>query len=134
MPEEQKPQIIFVLCGPGAGKGTQCSKIVERYQFVHLSAGDLLHEERVREVVICLMAACILTYPYMTANFKDSPRFGNLISIDDKDTTLVDGIDGHRNIKGTDNGTLSMDPCMASNFHVRAGELLTRGAHFGIRS
>ncbi|XP_067614765.1 ephrin type-B receptor 1-B [Eurosta solidaginis] len=85
------------------------------------------------QVVICLMAAFILTYPYMTANFKDSPRFGNLISIDDKDTTLVDGIDGHRNIKGTDNGTLSMDPCMASNFHVRAGELLTRGAHFGIR-
>ncbi|XP_067634869.1 UMP-CMP kinase [Eurosta solidaginis] len=49
MPEEQKPQIIFVLGGPGAGKGTQCSKIVERYQFVHLSAGDLLREERVRE-------------------------------------------------------------------------------------
>ncbi|XP_067617996.1 wolframin [Eurosta solidaginis] len=55
------------------------------------------------QVVICLMAACILTYPYMTANFKDSPRFGNIISIDDKDTTLVDSIDGHRNIKGTDN-------------------------------
>ncbi|XP_067614599.1 uncharacterized protein [Eurosta solidaginis] len=51
------------------------------------------------EVVICLMAAFILTYPYMTANFKDSRRFGNLISIDDKDTTLVDGIDVHRNIR-----------------------------------
>ncbi|XP_036319599.1 uncharacterized protein LOC118734019 [Rhagoletis pomonella] len=37
---------FFVLGGPGAGKGTQCSKIVERYQFVHLSAGDLLREER----------------------------------------------------------------------------------------
>ncbi|XP_054741367.1 UMP-CMP kinase [Anastrepha obliqua] len=49
MPQEQKPQIVFVLGGPGAGKGTQCSKIVERYQFVHLSAGDLLREERARE-------------------------------------------------------------------------------------
>ncbi|CAD6996370.1 unnamed protein product [Ceratitis capitata] len=49
MPEEKKPQIVFVLGGPGAGKGTQCSKIVERYHFVHLSAGDLLREERARE-------------------------------------------------------------------------------------
>lgn len=24
-----KPNVVFVLGGPGAGKGTQCSKIVE---------------------------------------------------------------------------------------------------------
>lgn len=44
-----KPKVVFVLGGPGAGKGTQCSKIVERFQFTHLSAGDLLREERARE-------------------------------------------------------------------------------------
>lgn len=44
----EKPKIVFVLGGPGAGKGTQCSKIVERFEFVHLSAGDLLREERAR--------------------------------------------------------------------------------------
>uniref|UniRef100_A0A1A9VDZ1 UMP-CMP kinase n=1 Tax=Glossina austeni TaxID=7395 RepID=A0A1A9VDZ1_GLOAU len=44
-----KPKVIFVLGGPGAGKGTQCSKIVERFQFEHLSAGDLLRAERARE-------------------------------------------------------------------------------------
>ena len=26
-----KPVIFFVLGGPGAGKGTQCAKIVEKY-------------------------------------------------------------------------------------------------------
>jgi len=31
--------------GPGSGKGTQCSKIVETFGFVHLSAGDLLRAE-----------------------------------------------------------------------------------------
>jgi adenylate kinase family enzyme len=31
--------------GPGAGKGTQCAKIVENYGFTHLSAGDLLRAE-----------------------------------------------------------------------------------------
>ena len=41
-----KPGVIFVLGGPGAGKGTQCSRIVEKYGYKHLSAGDLLREER----------------------------------------------------------------------------------------
>jgi adenylate kinase len=38
-------RIVFVLGGPGAGKGTQCAKLVEAYGFTHLSAGDLLREE-----------------------------------------------------------------------------------------
>ncbi len=41
-----KPKVIFVLGGPGAGKGTQCAKLVSSYGFKHLSAGDLLREER----------------------------------------------------------------------------------------
>lgn len=44
-----KPQVVFVLGGPGAGKGTQCCKIVEEYNYTHLSAGDLLRAERARE-------------------------------------------------------------------------------------
>ncbi|WAR23031.1 KCY-like protein, partial [Mya arenaria] len=40
--------VVFVLGGPGAGKGTQCENIVRDYGFVHLSAGDLLREERQR--------------------------------------------------------------------------------------
>ncbi|XP_068604619.1 UMP-CMP kinase [Brachionichthys hirsutus] len=44
-----KPQVVFVLGGPGAGKGTQCSRIVEHYDYTHLSAGDLLREEQARE-------------------------------------------------------------------------------------
>ncbi|XP_051556526.1 UMP-CMP kinase-like isoform X1 [Myxocyprinus asiaticus] len=45
----KKPQVVFVLGGPGAGKGTQCAKIVETYSYTHLSAGDLLREERSRK-------------------------------------------------------------------------------------
>jgi UMP-CMP kinase len=40
--------VIFVLGGPGAGKGTQCANIVRDYGFAHLSAGDLLREEQKR--------------------------------------------------------------------------------------
>ncbi|XP_010673482.1 UMP-CMP kinase 3 isoform X2 [Beta vulgaris subsp. vulgaris] len=37
--------IVYVLGGPGSGKGTQCSKIVEHFGFTHLSAGELLETE-----------------------------------------------------------------------------------------
>jgi len=40
--------VVFILGGPGAGKGTQCAKLVQEFGFVHLSAGDLLREERIR--------------------------------------------------------------------------------------
>jgi len=40
-----KPLVIFVLGGPGCGKGTQCAKIKEKFQFEHLSTGDLLRDE-----------------------------------------------------------------------------------------
>ncbi|XP_072942533.1 UMP-CMP kinase-like [Epargyreus clarus] len=42
------PEVVFVLGAPGAGKGTQCSFISKELDFVHLSAGDLLREERQR--------------------------------------------------------------------------------------
>mmetsp|Transcript_97952 Transcript_97952/g.153175 ORF Transcript_97952/g.153175 Transcript_97952/m.153175 type:complete len:1502 (-) Transcript_97952:162-4667(-) len=51
-PEEQRtadlatpPFVVFVLGGPGAGKGTQCAKIREDFNLVHLSTGDLMRQE-----------------------------------------------------------------------------------------
>ena len=38
-------RVVFVLGGPGSGKGTQCDKILKDYEVKHLSAGDLLREE-----------------------------------------------------------------------------------------
>lgn len=45
MSTDRKPFVLFVLGAPGSGKGTQCSKIIEKYRFSHLSAGDLLRLE-----------------------------------------------------------------------------------------
>lgn len=41
-------EVVFVLGGPGAGKGTQCQLVQDRLKdgWVHLSAGDLLRAER----------------------------------------------------------------------------------------
>ncbi|UJR08764.1 hypothetical protein I4U23_013020 [Adineta vaga] len=42
---ETKPNVIFVIGAPGSGKGTQCKRIKDTFDYVHLSVGDLLREE-----------------------------------------------------------------------------------------
>ncbi|KAJ3411298.1 hypothetical protein HDV05_002402 [Chytridiales sp. JEL 0842] len=39
------PNIVFVLGGPGSGKGTQCARLAKEFQLTHLSTGDLLRAE-----------------------------------------------------------------------------------------
>lgn len=46
--DDSEVTVVFVLGGPGAGKGTQCERLVDRYGFTHLSAGDLLRAEQAR--------------------------------------------------------------------------------------
>jgi adenylate kinase len=38
-------EVIFVLGGPGSGKGTLCERLSQQCGYHHLSAGDLLREE-----------------------------------------------------------------------------------------
>ncbi|CAA2945742.1 UMP-CMP kinase 3 [Olea europaea subsp. europaea] len=45
VPTDKKVTVVFVLGGPGSGKGTQCANIVEHFGYTHLSAGDLLRAE-----------------------------------------------------------------------------------------
>jgi UMP-CMP kinase len=47
--DNSRVTVIYVLGGPGAGKGTQCVRLVEDFGFCHLSAGDLLRAEQHRE-------------------------------------------------------------------------------------
>ena len=42
-------KVVFVLGGPGAGKGTMCEISGIQLNWSHLSAGDLLRAERKKE-------------------------------------------------------------------------------------
>ncbi len=45
--KKEKPQVVFILGGPGSGKGTMCEWLLKEYgtEFKHLSTGDLLRDE-----------------------------------------------------------------------------------------
>jgi len=49
MTEKAPMRVVFVLGGPGAGKGTQCELLSKNLGWAHLSAGDLLRAERKKE-------------------------------------------------------------------------------------
>jgi adenylate kinase len=51
----------LVLFGPpGAGKGTQSQKLIDKFGFVHLSTGDLLRAEKEAQTPLGLEAAQIM--------------------------------------------------------------------------
>lgn len=46
------PFVVFVVGGPGSGKGTQCARLREEFNLVHLSTGDLMREEVAAETYL----------------------------------------------------------------------------------
>ncbi|MEG2278094.1 MAG: adenylate kinase [Odoribacter sp.] len=51
---------IALFGPPGAGKGTQAKKIVEKYNLVHLATGDMIRQEIANKTELGLMAADII--------------------------------------------------------------------------
>ncbi len=43
---------IILFGPPGSGKGTQSEKLIEKYEFIHLSTGDLLRSEITQQTAL----------------------------------------------------------------------------------
>ncbi|PVU88004.1 hypothetical protein BB561_006079 [Smittium simulii] len=86
-------KIIFVLGGPGSGKGTNSTKLVEQYNFVHLSAGDLLRAEQNRKdsKVGQLIAKYIVEGTIVPYNITISLLRDAIMDHSDATTFLIDG-------------------------------------------
>lgn len=52
--------IVFVLGGPGSGKGTQCDRLKKEFNLFHLSVGDLLREEVAKKTELGLTMDAIM--------------------------------------------------------------------------
>jgi adenylate kinase family enzyme len=42
---QKAKKLIFVLGGPGSGKGTQCQRLKQDFNFCHISVGELMRNE-----------------------------------------------------------------------------------------
>ena len=60
MPEEAAKKIVFMMGGPGAGKGTQCKSLVKEFGYTHLSTGDLLRSEVAKGSELGLKAKAVM--------------------------------------------------------------------------
>lgn len=61
MPLKLTTMLNIALFGPpGAGKGTQAKKIIEKYNLVHLSTGDMIRKEIAEGTELGKMAAQII--------------------------------------------------------------------------
>lgn len=49
--------VIGIIGGPGSGKGTQCEKLVKKYNFTHISTGDLMRDEVKRDTEVGKLAS-----------------------------------------------------------------------------
>jgi adenylate kinase len=53
----------IVLFGPpGSGKGTQAAKLVDKYNFIHISTGDILRDEMLRGTPVGLEAKALIEH------------------------------------------------------------------------
>jgi len=95
---------IVLLGAPGAGKGTQCKRIVAKYGLLHLSSGDILRQERAAgselgkkaqrymdsgalvpdEIIVKMMAGAIKKAPKADFVLDGFPRTANQASEFDK--------------------------------------------------
>lgn len=75
------PNVVFVLGGPGAGKGTMCELAELQLGWVHLSMGELLREEANRlgpqalEISTCLADGKLVPNPILVRLLQESMEY-----------------------------------------------------------
>ncbi len=92
--------IVVFLGPPGAGKGTQCKLIVDRYGLAHLSSGDILRKERSECSELGKQALAGTRYQIEVETTQPSPqaikfieKVKGVVKVEAKDNRLLIGAD-----------------------------------------
>mmetsp|Transcript_29778 Transcript_29778/g.55877 ORF Transcript_29778/g.55877 Transcript_29778/m.55877 type:complete len:473 (+) Transcript_29778:177-1595(+) len=110
--KEEQFRVVFILGGPGAGKGTQCELLKQNYPCVHLSAGQLLREEAQKKdasehaalIEECLVAGKIVPVEISLALLRNAMREANgqsLIFLIDGFPRNFDNLEGWTRVMAT---------------------------------
>lgn len=89
--KQQEKDIVFILGGPGSGKGTQCAKLSEEFKLAHLSTGDLLRAEVAKGTEEGKAAAGFMKEGKLVPLELVIRLLGQAIESTDKRAVLVDG-------------------------------------------
>ncbi len=84
---------LVIFGRQGAGKGTQCARLVERYGVVHISTGDMLRAERAANTELGQRAGEIMDAGGLVGDDIMIPIAANRIAEDDAATAgfVLDG-------------------------------------------
>merc|ERR1712168_147891 len=91
MENQSNPKIIFILGGPGSGKGTQCEKIKQKYNYDHLSTGDLLRDVVKSGSELGIKIQAIMTAGQLVSDDLILCLVKDAISKCNKNGVLIDG-------------------------------------------
>ena len=83
----------IVLFGPpGAGKGTQAEKLIDKYELVHLSTGDILRNNLLQKDIISKKLKDIMSKGQLVSNEILNEVISNRINEDDcRNGFILDG-------------------------------------------
>eukprot|EP00210_Caulerpa_lentillifera_P003746 g3579.t1 len=87
----QQRKIVFVLGGPGSGKGTQCGKLVSDFDLVHLSAGELLRQHIASGSTEGKMVQDLINQGQIVPSYVTVGLLEKAMNESDKHQFLIDG-------------------------------------------
>ena len=91
MPEEAAKKIVFMMGGPGAGKGTQCKSLVKEFGYTHLSTGDLLRSEVAKGSELGLKAKAVMDAGELVSDELVLNLLKNAMADSGSNKFLIDG-------------------------------------------
>lgn len=121
------PPVVFVLGGPGSGKGTQCSRLVRDFGFSHVVVGDLLRREAASGSEEGKIIAQIMQAGRIVPSEITMRLLKNILRLpaNNKQAVLIDGFP--RNMEQAKLFEISVAPCkFVLYFHCDAEEMRRR--------